>query len=376
MISSLFAQENKVHILVPENLLSLENQKDISYLPANGLNLYDAPNGKFIGRLDRDRKSKNYENFLLNIFLYPQNRTPELIPLEALAPLSKNRYAIPIVKEKNNFLQLFDNQAPYFYWIDIEDVKKAGFRVTDFQIQPEIIPTFMENGAGLIIPDFEKLTDLPRERYVYMFANNIPLYADGEINEKSIATLSRFCPVAKYTDGEMRMFILPNDNPNNCIHLTTENLHHLSDDTYVMRYYKRKNQFLLLFDLNNIQYWANIEDIVNQDFRIVGWKDYFIENRANPCYANDDNIVLRESPYDDAKILVKITDDRHQILITGFEEGYCEGQWCKVTIIQFKENPCRENIPEEQNIIKKTEGWIKLIDDNGFPTVHFNTKGC
>ena len=65
------------------------------------------------------------------------------------------------------------------------------------------------------------------------------------------------------------------------------------------------------------------------------------------------------------------------IQLTGFDDGFCEGLWCKVKVKVYNENPCATQISEEKNLKTEYEGWIKLIDDStGLPNVYMNTKGC
>jgi len=224
--------------------------------------------------------------------------------------------------------------------------------------------------AGILPPDFEKLKDLKREFTVYLPDKGVPLYASPR--GKKIAKLGRFCPVAKYSDGNFRMYILSDSNA--CLkHITTEHLYHLTDETYAIPYYEKEKDFVLLFNFNNVKYWANTKDFTNKNYKVLSWKDYYLENKGTPCWANDDSLVLREGPSDDTKMLLKLDDDTHQIIITEKVE---KDVWCKVTVTVYRENPCRNGLPDSENIVQKLQGWIKLINKNGQPTIHINTKGC
>jgi hypothetical protein len=121
--------------------------------------------------------------------------------------------------------------------------------------------------AGIIAPDFEKLTDLPKENYSYVPGVRISLYDKPEGNVT--ADLSRFCPVAKYVDGNMRMFILPLENENNCIHITTADLHNLGNETYAIKFTARDGDYVLINAQDSkIQYWAKISDFEKADYLI------------------------------------------------------------------------------------------------------------
>ena len=351
--------------------------QDIAFIPDDGLNLYDKPNGEVIARLGRDPRMRNQQNYLLGIFLSPRDRTPELLPMEALAPLPRNCFAVPFVKQKDNFILLFDTLGPYYYWADVKEVQRLGYELAyqmDEQLKPNVINA--ESGAGLLIPDFEKLTDLPRQSNSYIPARGLTLY--DKPAGKAVAKLSRFCPVGKFTDGNMRMFILPHSDPNNCKHITLQHLHHLSDDTYVIPFYNNVSGYVKLFDDPMLgPTWAKIDEFESQDYRLVGWKEYYIERRGSPAFANDPGLNLRESPYVDAKKIITINGDNMEITLIGFDGNeFCEGSWCKVKVKVYKQSQCTTSIPESENLVGTYEGWIKIVDDNGIPNVYINTKGC
>lgn len=323
---------------------------DIAYIPDDGFNLYDKPKGEVIARLGRDPRMRNQPNYLLGIFLRPRDRTPELLPLEALAPLPKNCYAVPFVRQIDNFILLFDTLGPYQYWVDVKEIEKLGYKLED-KVIDQIVPkvTNTENGAGLLIPDFAKLTDLPQQNFAYIPTRGLTLY--DRSGGKAVAKLSRFCPVGKFTDGNMRMFILPDNDPNNCKQITLQHLHHLSDDTYVIPFYENENGYIKLFNDPTLgSAWAKIDDIVSQDFRMVGWKEYYIDRRSSPAFANAPGLNLREGPYADA--------------------------WCKVKVKVYKRSQCTTPVPESENLLETYEGWIKILGDDGLANVYINTKGC
>lgn len=346
---------------------------NITYLPEEGLNLYNKPNGEVIARLGRDRKSTNYPNYLLNVFLFPRERSPERIQTSALAPLPNNCFALPFVTLEQNHVLLFSQQGPYAYWVSLEELEKASYYLASWP--QETLDQDTENGAGLVVPDFATLPDLPRQQFAYVPVGGLPLY---DSQQQPVAMLSKFCPVGKYADGHMRMFILPNTDPHNCINVPLEQLHHWSDDTYVIPFYQNKHGLVRLFNDSKLgSTWAKISDITDRNFLLVNWKDYFIARRSSPMMALGNGLLLRESPYADAKIMLKIEGEEMHIHLTGFEDGFCEGPWCKVKVKVYIENPCTTQLPEEKNLKAEYEGWIKLIDDTtGLPNVYINTKGC
>ncbi len=232
-----------------------------------------------------------------------------------------------------------------------------------------------EDKAGLIIPDFSKLPDLPREQFAYVPQGGLPLYNP---QQEQVATLSKFCPVGKYTDGHMRMFILPIENEDNCKNVPLEELHHWSDDAYMIPFAENSGEMLRLFRSKSLgMLWANVSDISNRNFLLLSWKEYFISRRSSPVFAMGNGLNLRESPYADATRILTIKGETMHIFLTGFDDDFCEGFWCKVKVKVYQENPCTSLLSEEANFKAEYEGWVKLIDErNGMPNVYMNTKGC
>lgn len=370
------AQSNplQVGVLLPKPGLHLPDS-NCAYLPEDGLNLYDKPDGEVIARLNRDLRTRGYANYLLNIFLAPRNRTPELLSSTALAPLAKNCYAIPFVKQQAGHVRLFGTTEPYSYWVSIEELESKQFYLAAFTPGMEVPHTInSENNAGLLIPDVEKLTELPHENYAYLPEGGLTLYAAP--NGKAVSKLSRFCPVGKFSDGQLRMFVLPLENENDCRQVTLSHLVHRSDETYVIPFRQNIDGHVLLFDDEKLgPTWACVTDITAKHFNVVGWKDYLIA-RQLPAFAKGNGLNLRQSPYSDAARIIVVKGDAMQIWLTGYDEGMCEGAWCKVTVKVFQENPCTTSAPESENLQKEYVGWIKLVDDNGQPNVYINTKGC
>lgn len=375
--SQLCSQTLQFGWLLPDATNAKLPTKDIAYLPEEGINLYDKPNGEHIGRLGRDPRSRDYPNYYFNIFLSPRDRTPELLPREALAPLADNCFAVPFVKQENGFVLLFSKDGPYYYWASVKELTEQHYYLSDRKKignAVQVPSSNTENRTGLILPDFEKLPELPRTTMAYVPGSGLALY--DRPGGKVWAKLSRFCPVGKYTDGSMRMFILPDSNPNNCEHIKLEQLHHLSDDTYGIPFYNRVDNYVLLFKNTSQECWVDVKDIAESNFRMLGWKEYFIERRDLPAHVNEPGLNLREGPYADAKKLLTVKGDEMEIILTGFDGGFCEGPWCKVKVKVYKKSPCTTSEPESKNLKKEYEGWIKLVDDNGMPNVHINTKGC
>ena len=360
--------------LLPNNEKIVSKNENLTHLPEEGLNLYNKPNGEYVGRLSRDHKSKSYPYYLRNVFLAPRDRAPELLVQEMFKPLPYNCYAIPFVKQTDDFILLFDTVGPYHYWASVSEIKSKNYHLTNKEDSFEPSSQASAGIAGILIPDREKLADLPYERYAYA-----PLNVGWAVYRHPTQTvwgnLTRFCPNAKYEDIAMRMFLIE-ENSNDCQHVTIEDLYHLSDETYVIPYFERENGYVRIFNEDKFsQIWVKESDITSQHFKIVDWISYFIESRHLPSHAIGDQ-SLRQGPYADAPVLTTVKGEEMEIVLIGYDDGYCEGNWCKVKVIVYKENPCTTTLPQKTNRINEYEGWMNFIDQSGLPTIYINTKGC
>ena len=81
---------------------------------------------------------------------------------------------------------------------------------------------------------------------------------------------------------------------------------------------------------------------------------------------------LRKEPNSNTEIIGSVRGDLFEIKLTN----QTAGQWCKVKITKYREHPCWTDLSEKENIEYKTEGWLKIIDDNGEPNLWNYTRGC
>src|SRR5690606_36300388 len=156
-------------------------------------------------------------------------------------------------RQQSGYVLLFEAEGPYHYGVQVDELKSESFFITNtwprIDIQ-DVVNT--ETGAVLWGPEFSQHERLPAEDYAYIPLKGLALY--DKPNGSRVAQLSRFCPVARYEDGNMRMFVLPDENPNACREVKLTALHHWSDDTYLIPFYKNENGFVLLFNNDKLGY--------------------------------------------------------------------------------------------------------------------------
>ncbi|GJM33713.1 MAG: hypothetical protein DHS20C18_27140 [Saprospiraceae bacterium] len=137
--------------------------------------------------------------------------------------------------------------------------------------------------------------------------------------------------------------------------------------SHAMQYFKIQNGFLEV-RLNGKNYWLNQEESTQLGFKAVSWKTYYENCKSTTITANY-NMNLRSKPDKDSKkiMLLKInrynTDFYHLMSMTG----NFQGNWAEVEVSIWNNTDGYCKNPD--NPTKKVTGWIKYLDDTGFPNL-------
>ena len=124
----------------------------------------------------------------------------------------------------------------------------------------------------------------------------------------------------------------------------------------------------------SINMWLKISEINQLGFKAINWIDYMVLNSEHVLgyYSKEPGLRLRTKPDISSEIIGSVRGDLFEIKLTG----EVLGQWAKVKITKYKEHPCNTELSEIENIEYKSEGWLKIIDDNGEPNLWNYSRGC
>jgi len=135
-----------------------------------------------------------------------------------------------------------------------------------------------------------------------------------------------------------------------------------------LQYYENKNGFARI-KINDKDYWINIDKLADVGGSVVSWTTYFPNidlNQMEVLYTMN----LRAAPTtnsDRVMIVRRIGEVRgfHLVEMTG----NFEGNWAevKVHVWEKHENYCDIDTRESTSYIMR--GWIKYLDDEGFPNL-------
>lgn len=116
--------------------------------------------------------------------------------------------------------------------------------------------------------------------------------------------------------------------------------------------------------------WIAIKDLRAFGFQAESWQQYLHRTYASLNLLPPDRFAmnLREKPGIEAQKLVSLKGDAFIITLTGTFEGL----WAEVNVTEYTEHPCLEG----RLTGRKWTGWLKLLDNQGFPNIWYHPSGC
>ncbi|MGX7668739.1 SH3 domain-containing protein [Flavobacterium pedocola] len=151
-----------------------------------------------------------------------------------------------------------------------------------------------------------------------------------------------------------------------------ENFREVGSDLFALNYTDLVDGYVKVLHPQK-NYWLKIEEINKKEFKIVAWLDHLIKGSHDVMgyYANDPGLRIRKEPTTESEIITTAYGDLFEIKLTE----QVSGPWCKAKITKYKEHPCHTELEDEENIENVSEGWIKVIADDGEPNL-WTYKGC
>ncbi|MEL6988733.1 MAG: hypothetical protein AAGK97_13025 [Bacteroidota bacterium] len=167
--------------------------------------------------------------------------------------------------------------------------------------------------------------------------------------------------------GNMETFIILNNGKREKIEYNASGFVWVGYKSHCLQFYGGNNIGYKIL-LNNKQYWLQINALDAYGFKCIYWTEYFQKTDSKFIVVNY-NMNLRTKP---SLIAEKITllkinrysNNYHQMRMTGSFNG----AWAKVEVSFW--NDMDHYCSDYKNPIKKSVGWIKYIDDEGFPNLY------
>ncbi|MEZ4773195.1 MAG: hypothetical protein R3D00_08430 [Bacteroidia bacterium] len=115
--------------------------------------------------------------------------------------------------------------------------------------------------------------------------------------------------------------------------------------------------------------WIKIANLRACHLKPVRWMDHILQIGSSLFHPHDTIALnLRKSPSPSGEKITSMKGDTYLIAFTGNRQGL----WAEVEVTLYDIHPC-EGDAKIQNTWK---GWVKLMDDAGFPNIWYYTGGC
>ncbi|MFK7926209.1 MAG: hypothetical protein AB8H47_29945 [Bacteroidia bacterium] len=114
--------------------------------------------------------------------------------------------------------------------------------------------------------------------------------------------------------------------------------------------------------------WVNLEGLKAHDLQFVDWLQFLVDNH-HAYYPSEYGLNLRKGPGVSHERLFTVKGDLYRIQLTG---KTALGLWAEVNVEEYNKHPCDDG----ELTGKKWTGWIKVLDDTGYPNIWFDTRGC
>lgn len=143
--------------------------------------------------------------------------------------------------------------------------------------------------------------------------------------------------------------------------------------SHSLQYYTLHDGFYKVV-VNEQVYWLNQAEMQEMGFEHQSWQEYYQGTDSKALTANY-NLNLRTAPDSEAEKIILLTINRynkefyHQLQMTG----NFQGNWAEVevSIYESMDARCRS-----KQVEKKLKGWIKYLDDSGYPNIYYIPTPC
>jgi hypothetical protein len=219
---------------------------------------------------------------------------------------------------------------------------------------------------GIIIPSIDSLKKSEKYCCILSPEQGFSLYDNPK--GKVIGILKRIGNAKKDDQVPYKIYLVTGNQK-----VKVDNYREIGYELYAINYTDSIQGFVKVLDTSK-SYWLCVSGIKKQGFKAMSWLDHLIKKSENKLgyYANEPGLRLRKEPNSNSEIIGSVRGDLFEIKLTN----QTVGQWCKVKITKYKEHPCGTDLSEKENIEYNTEGWLKIIDDNGEPNLWNYTRGC
>jgi hypothetical protein len=234
-----------------------------------------------------------------------------------------------------------------------------------------VLPSFGQRDQGGFITPNDSLKKLVAvEKIIYLPADGFTFYTvpNGEFKGKILPGPPLNPPGAVEIDTAMTSTITGASIRPQLLGLET--FFETTDDRYYISFSQQKDNHVLVLS-DSYQGWISLDEIKRKGFNLTSWMEFYGEVKGQMIHPREKIAPILLSPYPDAQV-IEVADELYSEISST---GKCEGSFCKVQVVQYK-NPYDQTKTKEENVLKRYKGWLQIIDDEGRPLVAHNSHGA
>lgn len=152
-----------------------------------------------------------------------------------------------------------------------------------------------------------------------------------------------------------------------------EDLAEVAAAGWCLKYYNEQGDFLqILVQSTGNGMWISKTELNYLHLKPTDWRGFLLTKKTG-FYPNVDiGLNLRQEPDAASKKIVLMKGDHYLIDLSGETDG----PWAEAVVKKYSSRPCKAKNPQDLKATETWQGWIKIIDDKGFPNIWFYPGGC
>lgn len=140
----------------------------------------------------------------------------------------------------------------------------------------------------------------------------------------------------------------------------------VASEGFCLKYYQQRGKYALTLVHSSAEgYWISATELENTKFYLIDWMSFLLIQKMGYFPYAERPLVLREKPESKSPGVILLRDESYEINLTGKTAGL----WGEAKV-NWPRPGADESIPPK----RRYQGWIKLLDDKGFPNIWYYTR--
>jgi hypothetical protein len=141
---------------------------------------------------------------------------------------------------------------------------------------------------------------------------------------------------------------------------------------FCLKYFEQQGNFVKVLVNSTIKgYWISLAELQYLRYKSISWMDVFSFKKKFFYSQVDVGVNLRSEPDQKSRKIMLLKGNHYAIMLTG----EIDGLWAEVIVGHYSKPPCEQN-DQGGKPTEEWNGWIKVIDDAGYPNIWFYPRGC